>query len=327
MSLPRTVPAALLALTGLLFLFLARSADGGESSGTRPELRHMSVLAETLRIKDLTITPRGARKGANRRMRLTVRSEIEDWQKNFVLRPHDPDANTFIEDPDTLCIAVTGYGPAPAETRRRGRSGTSKKESSARAGGAATLGVMIAYTGLGELGGRTLHEVPAGSGRFQSLHLELTARFAKSFPSPARVDTMVASLTSNITDRKETDVRLTETGPDTWTFASRDRGFTVRLVRIAPRGARGRDDLTARVTSRALSVEGRLVDAVESSATSLEFRTDQLHAWKMEGKARAAKKSAGPDGAAKSTPQPAEKSTKPSDGKKKKKRRKKGSRK
>ncbi len=239
----------------------APSKPDDEEPPAKPEMKEMSVLARTTRVIDFTHTPPGVTKGAERRIRATIRSEIENFQKEFVCKPISPNSIGYTDETDALGFMMLG-------------------------GGDGAIFVEVIFATLGEKSGMDLYEWPKGSGKYQSLYPLLVAKFDKA-PTAREADAMTASLASNVSDAKEDGVRLTETGPDTGIFRNADDSFVVRIRRFAPRGPERRDDFTALVTSKALGIEKEPVDAIESGPDSREFRTDALYAWKHENDPKA----------------------------------------
>lgn len=96
-----------------------------------------------------------------------------------------------------------------------------------------------------------------------------------SLPSASSIDTVSATLATNLSSTIVTGT-LVETSPASNIYASADGAFVVQVVRITNKGSLAADDLTARVTSSQIDVTGALVDAVETTEQSLEFRTNAL---------------------------------------------------
>lgn len=226
-----------------------RADDGDKEAGL--DRSTMSKLANPARIVGLTVS----NTKTGRVMRLTLRSEIENWEKKYTLTEAKR-KGVFTDAPDTLAIRPIRW--------RQGERHMPMQ----------LVAMVIGYRGF-----HCLYEHPRGSGKYASRHVELTVKL-KEGPDPGKIDRITASLKENISDRKEAAATLVETGPNTNKFQNEEGTFIVQLIRISNRGKKQRNSLTAMVRSERMGVQRHRIDAAETAYGSRDFRTDQLHSWK-----------------------------------------------
>lgn len=146
------------------------------------------------------------------------------------------------------------------------------------AGQRRTFKALVVNPIFGFIGDMCFYETDVLSNIYKTRQVLLTATF-DSYTSPETIQSMSATLVSDVSSStghlSEGPVQLIETAVDSNRFESADGSFVVELNRITDRGSEGIDDFTAQVDNSLLEFSG-LIDAIESSPSSLEFRTDLL---------------------------------------------------
>lgn len=215
--------------------------------GGPPPNSGFDFLADPFRIEDLRIGIDPAT------MSLSLVSNVSSFSKGFTLSTSV--SNVFVDEDDSLAVEVlkpSGMDPATIDT----------------------MELFVASITFGARRRLTVFETGPNTATFASEHLDLVVHMT-GLPTPSSVDTITASLTSNLKPGVVSDT-LIETGSDTLVFKSGDGTFHIAVDRITANDAAARDDLTALVTSTSLGVDQAEVDALETGTATFEFRTDAL---------------------------------------------------
>jgi hypothetical protein len=217
---------------------------GGKGSfGGPPEDYGMDVFQDPFVLEGVQFNVPQDQRG---QITLDLVSTVGDYQEAYTLTEITQADGVFNDTMDSLCIRVIQlpeFNDAVQETAT----------------------VEVATTVFGVRGEYVLHETAADSSMFTSRHLELDLAIEAGQATAMLADNFGASVGPTV---------LAETAANE--YSNMDGSFTVTIERITNKGAAQFDDLTARVTATAMSVDGVLVDAREDAADSNIFKTSQL---------------------------------------------------
>jgi hypothetical protein len=231
---------------------------GGEGGfGGPPTGSEFGRLSDPFTVKNYELIDNGS--GSSRTLKLTMLSNVSAWSNDYVLTEQGVNSDIFADEEDGLAVrrvleqnvADSAKGP-DRET------------------------VLMASVAFGAERIMTVYKPQNGSvyeAERVTVEIEMSALPATNVADTITV-TVVSSLRPGLV---ETGV-LVETSVDSLVFARSDGELKMQIVRITDKDATGADDLTAVLSSKALEISGSTVDAMETGAKSLVFRTDAISA-------------------------------------------------
>lgn len=221
--------------------------------GGHPVDSEMEALVDPFRIENLMVSDEGNVIPAT--MALTLSNNVSEWSQDYTLEETTADSDIFVDAEDSLAIQVLEYSAHDVDAVDK-------------------MQVYVVSMAFGAMRFMTLYETQVDTETFHSERLQLVVTM-DWLPSDSTVDTIYTMLTSNLSAAWDEGM-LTETEVDTNVFKNVQGTFTVAFERITDKGPIGRDDFTAVVSNTLLGVKDTRVDAIETTADSLEFRTDAL---------------------------------------------------
>jgi len=229
---------------------------GGQGGfGGPPEGSGFTRFVDPFRIEDFKLEDAGA--SATGRITLKIFSNVSSWSSNFVLTEIGTNAAVYADEEDSLAIRLFDqYSIA-------GRKSTN------------AMNMFVASMAFGAQRLMTVYQ-PPDTNTFESEHLELVVTMS-GLPDAGATNVINAVLKSSLMPDVILTNELVETGTNSLVFESGDKSCSVSFVRLTGNGGTNRNDFTATVKSDLLEVSGQSVDAIETAANSLVFRTDALH--------------------------------------------------
>ncbi len=231
---------------------------GGEGGfGGAPTGSEFGRLSDPFTVKNYELIDNGS--GSSRTLKLKMLSNVSSWSNDYVLTEQGVNSDIFADEEDGLAVrrvleqnvADSAKGP-DRET------------------------VLMASVAFGAERIMTVYKPQNGSvyeAERVTVEIEMSALPATNVADTITV-TVVSSLRPGLV---ETGV-LVETSVDSLVFARSDGELKMQIVRITDKDTTGADDLTAVLSSKALEISGSTVDAMETGAKSLVFRTDAISA-------------------------------------------------
>jgi hypothetical protein len=231
---------------------------GGEGGfGGPPTGSEFGRLSDPFTVKNYELIDNGS--GSSRTLKLTMLSNVSAWSNDYVLTEQGVNSDIFSDEEDGLAV-------------RR----VLEQNVADSAKGLDRETVLMASVAFGAERIMTVYKPQNGSvyeAERVTVEIEMSALPATNVADTITV-TVVSSLRPGLV---ETGV-LVETSVDSLVFARSDGELKMQIVRITDKDATGADDLTAVLSSKALEISGSTVDAMETGAKSLVFRTDAISA-------------------------------------------------